>query len=163
MTAPPDWDGARRRRDPRELRRLLSAPIRVNKIRSRKRREKVKRDGTAMRERALFALYYIPEDWEESIRWERLARYLAGELFAGCRVIEKPRGGPSRKWRLDITERRARLFREFETYRANYPRMSRQQAAGEFIKENKDGCTAAKLITSNGFTRAYKKSAGTGA
>jgi hypothetical protein len=92
-----DWDGAFRRRDPRELRSLLSLPIRVNKIRSRKRREKIERDGITNRERALFVLAHIPDDWPELIRWQWLAWYLAGKLFAGCRVYKRGLGGPSEK------------------------------------------------------------------
>jgi hypothetical protein len=163
MTARPDWDGALRRRDPRELRRLLSVPIRVNKIAPGELRDEFIRKETAYREQALFALYHIPEDWPESIRWELLARHLAGRLFAGCRSIERGLGGPSRKRRLDIVERRTALFQEFKVYRDSHLYLSRKRAASEFIKKNKDRCAAVKLTTSNGFTRAYKKGAGTGA
>jgi hypothetical protein len=161
MKSDADWDGALRRRDPRELRRLLSLPIRINKIRSRKRREKIERDEITNRERVLFALYHIPDDWDELTRWQWLARHLAGELFAGCRVIGRGLGGPSRKRQQDIAERRDNLFREFEAFHASHLHMSRQRAAREFIKKNIDNCAAVKLTTSNGFTRAYKKSAGT--
>jgi hypothetical protein len=140
MKSDADWDGAFRRRDPRELRRLLSLPIRINKIRSKKRREKIERDGIANRERALFVLRHIPDDWPELIRWQLLAWHLAGELFAGCRVIGRGLGGPSVKWQRHIAEHRASLFRQFEAYHANHPHMSRQQAAGEFIKKNSNDC-----------------------
>jgi hypothetical protein len=119
MKSDADWDGALRRRDPRELRRLLSLPIRINKIRSRKRREKIERDEIANRERALFALYHIPDDWDELTRWQWLARHLASELFAGCRVIGRGLGGPSRKRQHDIAGRRASLFREFDAFHAS--------------------------------------------
>lgn len=113
--------------------------------------------------RKLFALYGIPEEWPAVSRFEWLAGRLAAERFPRCQALWKPHGGgPSRERRRNIAELRKILFREFEAFRATHSRMSRQHAAGKFIKKNKDACTAAKLTTSNGFTRAYKKSAGTG-
>ena len=156
MTATPDWDGALRRRNPRELRRLLSKPIRVNKI-APERRDAINREQTALRERALFALYHIPDDWPDLSRWEWLALHLAGELFSGCRTIEKGKGGPSIRRRRDIADRRMALFRQFETYFAAHSHLRRQRAAEEFVRKNRKACSEAGLSDGKSFPQAMKK------
>jgi hypothetical protein len=146
--------------DPRWLRKLLNTPIRANKIRDDKRRQQFIAKETARRERALFALYHIPDDWPDSIRWEWLARHLAGERFAGCRVIEKGRGGMRKVRRLQIEEQRIQLFKNYERYLKDYhiahPHWTRNRvtAARNFIEENRQACTAVRLTTARSFLKA---------
>ena len=142
--------------DPRWLRRLLVTPIRLNKVPKKKRKE-IEAEEIARRERALFELYHIPVDWPESIRWEWLARHLAGELFAGCRTISKGKGGPSRRRQLKLTERRRSLFEQFQAYLADNPRLRRQSAAANFLKKYQEACSKANLTTAKGFVRVMRK------
>jgi hypothetical protein len=147
-------------KDPGGLRKLLNTPIRANKIRDAKRRQQFIAKEIARRERALFALYYIPDDWPDSIRWERLARHLAGELFAGCRVIEKGQGGIRKVRRLQIEEQRIKLFQKYERYLKDYhiahPYWTRNRvtAAKNFIEENRQACTEVRLTTARSFLKA---------
>jgi hypothetical protein len=143
--------------DPRWLRRLLATPIRANRIPFGPQRDKFIADETAKRERAMFELYHIPADWPELIRWEWLARHLAGELFAGCRTVSKGRGGPSRSRRLKLAEQRRDLFEQFQVYLTDNPRLPRQGAAANFLKKNQEACSKADLTTAKGFVRAMKK------
>ena len=149
--------------DPRWLRKLLGTPIRVNKFKSEKRRQQYIAEETAKRERALFQLYHIPDEWPPLVRWEWLARHLAGERFAGCRVIEKGQGGMRKVRRLQIDEQRAPLFAQFERYVSNYhvahPHWTRNKVtvAGKFMEENKQACAEAGLNSPRSFLKALKR------
>jgi len=143
--------------DPKWLRKLLSTPVRVNKIRDAKERERIIQRETMRREKALFALYHIPNDWPVDVRWEWLARNLAGELFAGCKTIEKGKGGPSIYRRNKRHELRMALFRKFEKYLVEHKYLSRLRAAEYFVGDNKKACAQAGLKDPKSFAQAMKK------
>ena len=141
---------------------ILSTPITATrkKLKSERRRLEYIAEETAKRERALFQRYHIPDDWPDSIRWEWLARHLAGEFFAGCRVIEKGRGGMRKVKRLQIGEERVKLFAQFERYVRDYhvkhPHWTRNRvtAARNFIEENRQACAEVRLTTARSFLKA---------
>jgi hypothetical protein len=151
-------DGLRKLlRDPTGMRAFLSKPLRLNKIPPGKHRDAVEKEESEKRVRALHVLYSIPEDWPPDIRWEWIARHLAGELFAGCRTITKGLGGPSRERRVTIEEQKRALFSQFEAYRANNAYQSRRSSAVNFVKANQIACKAVGLHDAKSFAQAMKK------
>jgi hypothetical protein len=141
---------------------ILHTPITATrkKFKSERRRLEYIAEETAKRDRALFQRYHIPDDWPDSIRWEWLARHLAGEFFAGCRVIERGRGGMRKVRRLRIAEQRVKLFAQFERYVRDYhiahPHWTRNRvsAAKTFIEDNWQACTEVRLTTARSFLKA---------
>jgi hypothetical protein len=119
------------------------------------KRHKLETKASKAREEALFALYAIPADWSPDVQWEQLARHLAGELFAGCRTLLKPRGGkrPGKH-----NPRRAELFAKLKTYKSDIPEGKTRQRAFEFFRKHKAECSAAGLNTNRSFYQAMKKS-----
>jgi hypothetical protein len=79
---------------------------------------------------ALFALYDIPEDWDELTQWYTLARILAAERYQGLRTLMKAPGGPDGTRR----EKAYDLFREFEAYALAHPALTHSAAAKHFVK-----------------------------
>jgi hypothetical protein len=143
------------------LREALRTPIRINKIPPGKRRQAIEAAEVAKRERALFALYHIPEDWPALDRWEWLARHLAGELFAGCRVMTKGLGGPSRAYASALADRRRPVFEKFDQYLADNPGLDQIQAAKTFIEMNRPICLRVRLTHHDSFLRRYRNSKAT--
>ena len=140
-------DELRKPRDPKGIRKWLNV-----------RRKKATPEEEILIWRKLFDLYGIPNDWPRDIQMQWLAGRLAAELFKRCQALWKPHGGgPTKQWRQSIAELREPLFQRFNAFEAEHPRWSRQKAAGEFIKENRDACAAAKLKTAKGFIRALQK------
>jgi hypothetical protein len=143
-------------RDPTGTDQLLHSPIRLNKIPPGQRAE-VEKDEIAKRERALFRRYYIPDDCAELQKWQWLAWALAGELFPGCRVRSKGKGGPSIRRRRELVDRRLDLSRQFLQYRRDHPYLRRQRAAEKFVEQNRKACAEAGLTDGKSFAQAMKK------
>jgi hypothetical protein len=139
--------------DKEALRWFLSEPVRAYRY-SISNRAQVEARANQKRELALFRLYRVPADWSPDIRWKWLAQCLAGELFAGCRTLLKPRGGkPPGKRNPQLAELLAKLKR----YKSDIPEGKTRRRAYEFFRKHRAECSAAGLNTDRSFYQAMKK------
>jgi hypothetical protein len=116
------------------LRAKLNSPIKEYLFKDSRWRESKRQ--TEVRIEAAFALYNIPDDWEQSLQWEWLARSLLGNCFKGCKTLSQGRGGP-RKERLKLlAQYKNALAKTYEQYRAEHPEFSELTAATCFLKKH---------------------------
>jgi hypothetical protein len=139
--------------DNEALRWFLSKPVRAYRY-SISNRAQLEARANRKRELALFMLYGVPADWTPDIRWTWLAWCLAGDLFAGCRTLLKPRGGrPSRRY----SGQKELLFKKFDAYESEIPQGKTRRRAYEFFRKHRAECSAAGLNTDRSFYQAMTK------
>jgi hypothetical protein len=151
-------------RDPMGVRKLLDTPIRVKKVarteQQRKKQLSKIAEEIAEKCRALLRHYHIPEEWDELTQLRLLVAYLAGERFAGFRVITKEtpayrRGGPSLERQRKTADRKRRLLKRYEDHCRKNPHIkSKLRLIELFLKDDKNrrDCVAA------GFAKLSPKS-----
>ena len=108
-------------RDPMGQQKLLSTPIRLNKIKDKQKRLKIEQEELAKRRRALLIHYHIPEEWDELTQLRLLVDHLAGKMHSGFRVITKDtpahrRGGPSLERQRKLADRKRRLLKRYQAH-----------------------------------------------
>jgi hypothetical protein len=149
------------------LREFLRNPIRANKWRDKPEEEQWEavRGATERRLKALFALYDIPDDWSNEIRWMQLAFCLAGESFVGCRTLSRGLGGPSAKTVQLKRARKEALLCAFDAYRPRHPKLTESACAQIFLSRHPDKCKQAGYTKTKSFVqgmRAIRRKTGTG-
>jgi hypothetical protein len=138
------------------LRKFLSTPIRANKFTSNLREQRIKEETTARTE-ALFALYSIPNGWDELLQWRELALYLAGETFAGCRTIRRGRGGPRRETQERYDSKKRVLARTFYEHKESKKDLSDVAIARILLAKHPDECEAAGLCRPKSLAQAMRR------
>jgi hypothetical protein len=140
-------------RDPMGQRKVLDAPIRVNKVVGGKQQRGIAEE-IARKRRALLRHYHIPTEWDELTQLRLLVDHLAGEVFPGFRVITKDapaysRGGPSLEHQRKMADRKCRLLERYEAHcRKNSHIKSGLRLTELFLKNDKirRACVAAGFV-----------------
>jgi hypothetical protein len=120
------------RLDKKALLQVLAKPIRANRSSNDDRDGLIKQEKTRRIE-AAFALYDIPEHWDELLQWRELALCLMERCFVGCRTIRMGRGGPARKYPEKMVERQDAIFDKFEMHKLSHADWSDARAASHFF------------------------------
>jgi hypothetical protein len=132
------------RLDKKTLLRVLATPIRANQSSLDDRKRQIQHEKNRHIE-AAFALYDIPEHWDELLRWRELALCLMARCFAGCRTIRGRRGGPARTYPEKIIERQHAIFDKFEMHKVSHADWSEARAATHFFYQHTQECQEARL------------------
>jgi hypothetical protein len=109
------------------------------------------------RNEALFALYSIPNGWDELLQWRELALYLAGETFAGCRTIRRGRGGPRRETQERYDSKKRVLARTFYEHKESKKDLSDVAIARILLAKHPDECEAAGLCRPKSLAQAMRR------
>jgi hypothetical protein len=146
----------RRAFDKEGLLKLLSTPMRVNRL-TGLAQETAKKRGFDDRIEAMFAYFDIPDDWPELLQWRQLALCLAGKHFFGCRTISRGIGGPSKSTRERKKQSAHALLIQFKAYQSEHPQLRDNAAATNFLKKFRVDCSKAGFSKWKSFLQAMRK------
>jgi hypothetical protein len=144
------------RLDKKALLQVLAKPIRANQS-SIDERELLLKHEKNRRIEAAFALYDIPEHWDELLRWRELALCLMARCFAGCRTVGGGRGGPARKYPEKIIDRQHAIFDQFSMHKVSHPDWSEARAALHFFYQHTQDCQEARLNKPKSLIQAMRR------
>ena len=144
------------RLDKKALLRVLAKPTRAHQP-SHDNGEGVIKYEKNRHIEAAFALYDIPEHWDELLQWRELALCLMATCFVGCRAIRAARGGPARRYPEKIIERQHAIFDQFEMHKVSHPDWSEARAAMHFFYQHAQDCQQARLNKPKSLMQAMRR------